>query len=91
MLTQRSEKELLPPPRAARTQGAAAEAEVHEIMFSASQPTLAALGKEWKRACDSALALRKAKDIQEVDWQAKNKGKAKSEQRIPKKKQNLRS
>ena len=59
MLTQRSEKELLPPPRAARTQGAAAEAEVHEIMFSASQPTLAALGSEWKRGLWFSLGLGK--------------------------------
>ena len=44
------------------TQGAAAE--VHG-MFSASQPTLAHMGQGWARNVASALALKRAKDIQE--------------------------
>ena len=52
---------------------AAAAEEVNEMMFSASQPTLAALGPQWKRACGSALALQRARAIQEKDWQASRK------------------
>ena len=84
-LTQPSERGLTQPspPLAKRTRaaGAAAEAagaaEVNGMVLPASQPTLAALGPQWKRAFGSALALETARGIQEKDWQAKKRNQSK--------------
>ena len=86
-MTQLSEGEVTQPsPPTARTQGAAAEVLGDDIMMhSLLQPTLAGMGYQWKQNVASALALKMAKDIQERNWQAKNK----SEARIPKKRKKL--